>query len=383
MLRDAIGEEAARLGFPLVGIAPALTPHGVHDLVRWIDAGYAAEMTYFADRLPAYHDPNLVLGGVRSIIVMAMPYRTAKPRDALTGQGRIARYAIGSEDYHDVIHDRLKMLGKFIRSLVPECEVRGVVDSAPVMEREFAQMAGLGWRAKNSLLINRDHGSYFFLACLLTTLDLPASRQFETDHCGTCTRCLDACPTDAFVMPGVLDSRLCISYLTIENRGVIPRELREPMGNWLFGCDVCQDVCPWNRFGEPSPEAAFQTEASYDPVDLLELISIDEATFRSRFRKTPMWRARRRGLIRNAAIVLGNSRDCRAIEPLERLCTDPEPLIRGAVYWALAQISMTACLEAIAEHGDQESDQTVREEIDAIINSGDCLAAIGAEPSPR
>lgn len=371
-LADQLAQEAKSLGFTLFGIAPAVTPAGYHQLVEWIRAGYAAEMAYFESRLVAYRDPELVLKGVRSIIVLGFPYRTTEPTVPESHQGRVARYAWGAADYHDLLHERLKLLRKIIVSQCPNDEARGVVDSAPVMEREFAQLAGLGWTGKNSLLLSRQQGSYFFLSCLLTTLPFAATESFESDHCGTCTRCLDACPTDAFVSPGVLDSGRCISYQTIENRGPIPIELRDLIGNWVFGCDVCQDVCPWNRFSEPATEPQLWPLSQSDPIDLLQLLELDDDDFRARFRKTPLWRPRRRGLLRNAVICLGNAREVRAVEPLTRLLDDDEDIVRGAVAWALAKIGGEAAYVALSQRLPREKDPTVQEEI--------CLALQFLEP---
>ena len=367
--------QAVELGFHLCGVAPAVTPQGAHRLVEWVEAGYAAGMNYFADRLEAYADPGRVLAGVRSIVVLAYPYRTAEPLLPAAHEGRIARYAWGSSDYHDLIHPRLKQLKETIRAACPDAEARGVVDTAPLMEREFAQLAGLGWAGKNSLLLNKQRGSYFFLACLLTTLDLPLSEPHAIAHCGTCTRCLDACPTDAFAAPGVVDSRRCISYLTIEHRGAIPRELRPGIGNWLCGCAVCQEVCPRNtRAGRrntaettaSSPQ--FWPRTGHNPVDLIELLTLDEERFRERFRHTPLWRPRRRGILRNAAICLGNAREPRAAAPLVQLLGDPEPLIRGAAAWALAQIGGQEA--ALRQRLQVEDDAEVREELEAAMGSG-------------
>lgn len=372
ILVQRICSQAAELGFHLCGIAPAVTPQGAHRLVQWVAAGYAAGMNYFADRLEAYADPGRVLAGVRSIVVLAYPYRTVEPILPSAHEGRIARYAWGSVDYHDLIHPRLKQLKETIRVACPQAEARGVVDTAPLMEREFAQLAGLGWAGKNSLLLNKQRGSYFFLACLLTTLDLPLSEPHETAHCGTCTRCLDACPTDAFAAPGVVDSRRCISYLTIEHRGAIPRELRLGMGNWLFGCDVCQEVCPWNQ--RAAARSAAETTSSspqfwpregHNPVDLIELLMLDEEAFRERFRHTPLWRPRRRGILRNAAICLGNARDPRATVPLVQLLDDPEPLIRGAAAWALGQIGGQET--ALQQRLQVEDNTEIRQELEAAI----------------
>ena len=191
-------------------------------LDEWLAAGYAGQMHYLADRREAYGDPNRVLDGVRSIVMLAMNYRTAEPAKPQAGEGRVSRYAWGDADYHDLIHERLDQLAEFLRSSVPEARVRGVVDTAPLLEREFAQLAGLGWIGKNTLLLNRDEGSWFFLAALLTDIELAYDSPHETDHCGTCRACLDACPTDAFPQPYVLDASRCISYLTIELRDAIP-----------------------------------------------------------------------------------------------------------------------------------------------------------------
>lgn len=369
-LVQRLDSQAAELGFHLCGVAPAVTPQGAHRLVEWVEAGYAAGMNYFADRLEAYSDPGRVLAGVRSIVVLAYPYRTAQPILPAAHEGRIARYAWGSIDYHDLIHPRLKQLKETIRAACPEAEARGVIDTAPLMEREFAQLAGLGWAGKNSLLLNKQRGSYFFLACLLTTLDLPLSEPHETAHCGSCTRCLDACPTGAFAAPGVVDSRRCISYLTIEHRGAIPVELRPGIGNWLFGCDVCQEVCPWNV--RAANRNAAETTASspqlwplagHNPVDLIELLTLDDESFRERFRHTPLWRPRRRGILRNAAICLGNAREPRAAVPLVQLLGDPEPLIRGAAAWALGQIGGQE--PALRQRLQVEDDTEVRQELEA------------------
>jgi len=243
-----------------------------------------------------------------------------------------------------------------------------VVDTAPLLEREFAQLAGLGWIGKNTLLLNRQNGSLFFLAALLTDAELQYDNAQQTDHCGTCRACLDACPTNAFPQPYVLDASRCISYLTIELRSPIPAELRAGMGEWVFGCDVCQDVCPWNTKAPLSSEAAFQPRAASDPLDLIALFELDDDAFRARFRDTPLWRPRRRGMLRNAAIVLGNRPLEAAIPALVRGLNDEEPLVRGACAWALGRYDDREAVSALEQRLAIESDTQVRTEIQAALS---------------
>jgi epoxyqueuosine reductase len=271
-------------------------------------------------------------------------------------------------DYHDLIHQRLKELANFLRSSAPDCQVRGVVDTAPLLEREFAQLAGLGWVGKNTLLLNREAGSWFFLAALLTDLELDYDQPHETDHCGTCRACLDACPTDAFPQPYVLDATRCISYLTIELREAIPTDLREGVGDWLFGCDVCQDVCPWNRRTPEATEPGLRPEPNLNPIDAAALFALDDDAFRQRFRKTPLWRSKRRGILRNAAIVLGNRPSPVGLEALLRGLIDFESLIRAASAWALGRYEDKIASEALHSRGLEERDPSVIIEIDAALN---------------
>jgi epoxyqueuosine reductase len=315
-----------------------VTPSGASRLAQWLERGYAGQMEYLANRRAAYQHPRYVLDGVRSVLMLGLPYATDKPRPVASGQGRISRYAWGERDYHDVIHERLAQLVAWLKQQVPGAQARGVVDTAPLLEREFAQLAGLGWIGKHTLLINKPAGSYFFLAALLTDQELVPDEPFGADHCGTCRACLDACPTQAFPQPYVLDATRCISYLTIELRDSIPQDLRPGIGDWLFGCDVCQEVCPWNQRESPAGEAAFQPAVDANPVELIGLLEMDDEGFRRRFRHTPLWRARRRGILRNAAIVLGNQRATAAVPALTRGLSDAEPLVREACAWALSQI---------------------------------------------
>lgn len=358
---------AARLGFAAAGIAPAVTPPGVARLDDWLAAGYAGEMHYLADRRAAYEHPRHLVDGARSVVMLAMEYQSAEPVPPRPGQGRISRYAWGATDYHELIRDRLDELADELRRWAPNALVRGVVDTAPLMEREFAQLAGLGWVGKHTLLLNRERGSWFFLAALVTDLALEYDQPFDADHCGTCRACLDACPTGAFPQPYVLDATQCISYLTIELKESIPAELRGGVGEWLFGCDVCQEVCPWNTHAELNRQAMFAPLAEHSPVDLTQLFELDDAAFRARFRHTPLWRPKRRGILRNAAIVLGNRPTAAAVPALVRGLDDAEPLVRGAAAWALGQSAEPDAAAALAERLRIEDDAEVRREIEAAL----------------
>ena len=373
-LTNQLKRRAKELGFSLCGVCPAVAPPGADRLDEWLAAGYAGQMHYLANRRDAYSDPNRVLDGVRSVVMLAMNYRTAEPAKPQAGQGRVSRYAWGEADYHDLIRERLDRLAELFCELVPEARVRGVVDTAPLLEREFAQLAGMGWIGKNTLLLNRDAGSWFFLAALLTDIELVYDPAHETDHCGTCRACLDACPTDAFPQPYVLDASRCISYLTIELRDAIPSELRAGMGDWLFGCDVCQEVCPWNSRAPISKQDAFTPRAENNPTDLIELFDLDDEAFHARFRHTPLWRPRRRGLLRNAAIVLGNQPTAAAIPALIRGLNDDEPLVRGASAWALGQYHESAAADALRFRRSIDQDEAVLREIAAAL--GDAIDSV-------
>jgi epoxyqueuosine reductase len=365
-LTQSIKATAEQLGFGLLGVCPAVQPRGLARFDEWLTAGYAGEMHYLSERREAYAQPDSVLSGVRSIVMLAIDYRTLEPSAPQAGRGRVSRYAWGI-DYHAVIHDKLDALCTAALDLCPEARVRGVVDTAPLLEREFAELAGLGWIGKNTLLLNTKRGSWFFLAALLTDRELAYDVPHEQDHCGTCRACLDACPTQAFVAPGVLDARRCISYLTIELRGPIPRELRPGIGDWLFGCDVCQEVCPWNHRAPESGESAFQPIEGQTSLSLAELLEMDEAAFRARFRHTPLWRAKRRGLLRNAAIVLGNQRNPMSLPALARALADDEPLVRGAAAWAVGQFDTEPARESLRARRMVEQNPEVQVEIELAL----------------
>ena len=342
LLESALKERACELGFDLCGISAAVRPDGFDWLQRWLDQGFAGEMHYLPRREAAYEHPSGVLPSVRSVVMLGMNYGAGGEGRGARSEGvtgRVASYACGSGDYHDLLRERLKQLADFLHEQRPGCRTRVCVDTAPLLERDFGKLAGLGWFGKNTMLINKRIGSWFFLAALLTDVELQPDEPHHTSHCGTCTRCLDACPTDAFVEPYVLDARKCISYLTIELRDQpIPIELRSQMGDWIFGCDVCQDVCPWNRKAPSSPEPAFAPREQLHPADLEWLLSLDEAGFETAFAGTPMHRTGRAALLRNAAIALGNSHAPHALPVLERALLDAEPLVREAAEWAIEQV---------------------------------------------
>ncbi len=361
-----IRDQARQLGFELFGVTPAIGSPDYPKLVEWIERGYAGEMSYFRDRQSAYRHPSGVLAGAKSIIVLAYPYDSGPASENSAGCGRVARYVWSGVDYHDVIHPKLKQLCRLISGLYENSHARGIVDTAPLLEREFAQLAGLGWRGKNTLLLNKNLGSYFFLACVLVDIALPFDQPHTTDHCGTCTACLDACPTDAFPSPGILDATRCISYLTIEHRSAIDGELRAGMGDWVFGCDICQEVCPWNR--KRVPQSIERSPAKLESIELDALFAITEDEFRARFRKTPLWRCRRRGMLRNAAIVLGNQGNTNSVPALVLGLNDAEPLVRGASAWALGQIGGERSGVALQNRLPSETDETVSEEICAALD---------------
>ena len=332
---------ALSLGFDLAGIAAAAPSDGFERLHAWLARGYAGDMAYMAKHEQARRHPRSILPAVKSVLMVALNHGPldARPSPAPDKalRGKVARYARGA-DYHDVLRRKLKALLDWVRREVPGAHGRGVVDTAPLLERDFARRAGLGWFGKNTMLIHKKLGSYFLLGALLLDVDLEPDEPFTANHCGTCTACLNACPTHAFAAPGVLDARRCISYLTIELRGPIAEDLRAPMGDWAFGCDICQEVCPWNRKAPPGREPALQPHNDLAALDLMEIMGLSERDFRARFRGTALMRSKRGGLLRNAAIVLGNQGDPAALPVLEKACADADSLVREAAAWAIGRI---------------------------------------------
>jgi epoxyqueuosine reductase len=337
-LAVSLKQEAQRLGFDLVGIAKASEAETFTYFREWLEKGYAGEMAYLNRHASARMHPSSIFPNVRSVVMTGMNYHVepdAPDRNSLTG--KVARYALGA-DYHEVLRDRLKHLLGWVQEQAPGAWGRAVVDTAPLLERDFARRAGLGWFGKNTMLLNKKLGSYLFLGALLLDIALPSDVPHEAAHCGTCTACLDACPTEAFPAPGVLDARRCLSYLTVELRGPVPEELRPHFKEWTFGCDICQEVCPWNRKAPIAKEAVFVPREDLLPLDLIEILSLTETEFKERFRGTALMRTKRSGLLRTAALILGNRGDATALPALERAREDPDPAIRDACTWAVNRL---------------------------------------------
>jgi epoxyqueuosine reductase len=377
-LVDRIQAEASRLGFDLVGIATATPPATASRYQRWLENGFHGEMAYLAraEAVARRKDLSRVQPAVRSVVTVAANYHTVPlPSEARGDPSRalVASYAWG-QDYHDLLLTRLRQLASSLpASLRASAEVapsyRAYVDTGPILERELAARAGLGFVGKNTNLIHPRLGSWLFLGELLLTVELPQPGQpLVLATCGRCTQCLDACPTGALVAPYVLDARRCISYLTIELKGPIPRQLRPLMGNRIFGCDICQEVCPWNqRFARPTAEPAFQPRPDAIAPALLDLMALDDQGFRQRFQGSAVKRAKRRGLLRNVAVALGNWGDPAVLPALVRALEDPEPLIRGHAAWALGRVATDEALYALQQASQQQDDAWVQEEIQLAL----------------
>lgn len=336
-LTTRLKAEAIRLGFDFVGVAPAVTPPGYPSFLDWLDAGCAAGMDYLPARAEARRHPEGVMPGVRSVVVAGFIYGERSTEPAAPAEGKVARYARGG-DYHRALWDRLGELLAWLVAERPGTTGRAVADTAPLLERDFARLAGLGWIGKNTMLIGRKVGSFTVLGALLVDAELTPDVPFEADHCGTCTRCLDACPTDAFDGPHRLDARRCLSYWTIEHRGPMPDAMAESLDGWAFGCDVCQDVCPWNRKAPPGREPTLAGRDEWTNPDLIAWLDREPDAWTDLLRGTALKRAKRSGLVRNAALILGARGVREAIPSLIRLRDDPDPVVRWAADWALGRM---------------------------------------------
>ncbi len=360
-LTSRIREEAKRLGFTGMGVAPAGELPGAERFDDWIGRGMQGEMAYMETQAARRKNPSLILENARSIVVLAMNYYTEGDLTDEPLRGRISRYAWG-EDYHRVVQGRLKQLGDFIRCCAPAAHPLWYVDTGPVMEKAWGAQTSLGWRGKHTNLITRGQGSWFFIGVILLDLELENDAP-EADYCGTCTRCLEVCPTRAIVAPYVVDARLCISYLTIELRGSIPRPLRRLIGNRIFGCDDCQEVCPWNRFAVPTPDEEFRPRNGHRMPELAPLVQITPDEFNSRFRGSPIRRAKRDGFVRNVVVALGNSRQPDAVPALAHAIKDRSALVRAHAAWALGQVDTAESRRLLEAAAGVEMDSSVLEEI--------------------
>lgn len=331
MKYDSIESLARQCGFDLAGIASIDTPSEANIFSDWIAAGMAGEMRYLTDhRAEIRMEVKRLLPSAKSVICVAKVYK--QPQSAK----HVAQYALG-RDYHDVIREDLESLAVRLREHYGDFEFRAFVDTAPLLERSYARLAGLGWIGKNTCLINQQLGSWLFLGELITSLPLTPNAP-PPDRCGTCNRCIEACPTEAIVPGGwrtVVDATKCISYFTIEHRGPIPETFRSGIGDWIFGCDICQDVCPWNRKSPATTDPRFASVIEGMPLE--DLAAMTAAQFRQRFRDTPVWRSKYRGFLRNVAIAMGNSGDPRYRPVLERLAEDEDELVAEHARWALTQ----------------------------------------------
>jgi epoxyqueuosine reductase len=341
-LEEAIRAEAKRLGFVACGFtnADAAAPAGL-DLKRWLEAGHHGTMGWMEARADHRVSPRALWPDAKSAIALGMSYAPASDPLALGERpdlGRISVYAQGG-DYHKIVKKALKALARFIVAQTPS-ELKVFVDTAPVMEKPLAQAAGIGWQGKHTNLVSRNHGSWLFLGVILTSLELePDAPADQGQHCGTCRRCLDACPTQAFTEPHQIDARRCISYLTIEHEGPIPEEFRKPMGNRIYGCDDCLAVCPWNRFADAAAaNRAFLPRAELAAPRLADLLALDDGAFREMFARSPIKRIGVKRMIRNCLIAAGNSGDASLVESVRRHLDDPDPVIAEAAQWALDQI---------------------------------------------
>jgi len=345
-LKQDLKNQARRLGFPLAGVTIPQPPAHFSTYERWLEAGNHGKMHYLDNARARAHraNPLLILSECKSILVLIAPY--SDPNFAETFEesepaGRVASYAWGT-DYHDILPTKLQTLVTYIEKQVGyPVPHRYYTDTGPLLERDLAQQAGLGWIGKNTCLINPKHGSYFFLAEVLLGLELEPDQPFTSDYCGTCTRCIEACPTECITEDRTIVARCCISYLTIELKEKIPAELRSKMGAWVFGCDICQMVCPWNRFATQNIDAAFSPRPGVPNPNLIQELNLLPEAFNIKFKGSPIKRTKRRGYLRNTAVALGNSKNPISLLALEKVLKDTEPMVREHAIWAINRIKNT------------------------------------------
>jgi epoxyqueuosine reductase len=371
-LTEALKAEAHRLGFSLAGVTTAEPPPHLDSYERWLAADRHGQMSWLASERARQRraDPRLILPECRSILVLGIRYAAATPAGGVApGKGRVAAYAWG-DDYHEVLPSRLQALVAFLEAQTGQpIPNRWYSDTGPLLERELAQRAGLGWIGKNTCLIHPRHGSYFLLAEILLGIALEPDPPFAFDRCGACTRCLEACPTACILPDRTIDARRCLSYLTIEEKGSLPAALRPQLQNWVFGCDICQQVCPWNgRFaGSAAGDPAFQARAGLPAPQLSVELGLDAPAFNRKFRGSPIRRSKRRGYLRNVAVALGNQHNPDTLPALIQALADPEALVRGHVAWALGRLGGAEARAALQRALASEQDEAARAEIQAAL----------------
>jgi epoxyqueuosine reductase len=373
-LKAILQAETERLGFTLFGVTAPIRPPHVNTYERWLQDGLHADMAYLsAERARERRaNPQLILPEALSLLTVAIRYFSPYTiSEGTTGEalGRVAAYAWG-DDYHNVIPPRLEALIRLLeKHLGRSVRSREYTDTGPILERDFAQTAGLGWIGKNTCLISPRHGSYFLLGEAFLDVEIEPDQPITTDHCGTCRRCIEECPTEAIRPDRTIDSNRCISYLTIENKGVIAEEFRPKMADWVFGCDICQNVCPWNqRFSAPEGHAALTPRPGISRPVLREELRLTSQAFNLKFRGSPIQRAKRRGYLRNVAVALGNQQDTAAVPDLiHTLENEPEPLVRAHTAWALGQLRTALARNALEKALNQDPDTGVQEEIRSVL----------------
>ena len=360
--------EALAVGFDTCGVAAVEQIEAAPRLRQWLADGMHGSMAWIERSVDKRTDPCEVVPGARSVLLATSSYFVEDEPSSDPARACISRYAWG-EEYHEVLGGRMQRLYERVQELVPAVQGRWYVDTGPVLEKAWAERAGLGWIGKHTNLIDERCGSWFFLAALVLDVELQPGVP-PPDRCGSRTACIDVCPTDAIVAPYVLDARRCISYLTIENRGPIPMEYRDAIGNRVFGCDDCQEVCPWNRYATLSHHAQeFAPRPENHQPWLADLLELSQEQFSRRFRRSPIKRAKRAGLLRNVAVALGNSGDREQVQPLLRALTDSEPLVRGHAAWALGKLGGDAARNGLHEAANVESDDYVAGELRAALQA--------------
>ncbi len=366
-LRDKISEMALQVGFDEFGITNASLDGEVGERLReFVGQGFHGQMTWFADRINQRASPDALWPDCKSVIMLTMNYgpdHDPLPELEEKEHGVISVYA-RHKDYHDIVKKRLKQFGRW---LVEEtsCEIKVFVDTAPVAEKPLAAAAGLGWQGKHTNLVSRTHGSWLFLGAIYTTLDLDAD-QPETDHCGSCQSCLDICPTNAFPSPYQLDARRCISYLTIEHKGLIPREFRKDIGNRIYGCDDCLAVCPWNKFAAAASEIGLIPRDDLTLPLLADLVQLKDTEFRAKFSGSPIKRIKRDNFIRNVLVAIGNSGSSNLVEYVVPLLEDDAAVVRGMAVWALNELAPSRALELQSQYLAKEKEADVIAEWQAL-----------------